>query len=76
MGRERTDPSCAWSPGSKRRQFYNDLEEQMDMRAVMGKDAVDTKHNQLTSARAEKLVRMQQRDQRVRNQRFYDKQLN
>ena len=56
MGRKRTGPTCAWSSGSKRRQICNDLEEQMDMRAVLGEDAVDTKRNRLTTARAKQLV--------------------
>ena len=51
VGRKRTDPSCAWSSGSKGRQVCNSLEEQVDMRSVLETDVVDTKRNRLRAAR-------------------------
>ena len=66
MGRKRTDPSCASSSGSKMRQVRNGLEEQVDMRAVMSTDVVDTKRNRLRAAREETLVHSHQHTNAIR----------
>ena len=76
MGRKRTGPSCAWSSGSKGRQVCNGLEEQVDMRGVLGTDVVDTKRNRLRAAREEMLVHSHQQTNATRELETKDLSVN
>ena len=55
-GWKRTDPSCELSSGAKRRQKCDVVDDQVDVRAVLDKDAVDRKSKRLGAAREETLV--------------------